>query len=128
MNLPALLAALAIIESSDAKHPAGNDLARGKRGEVSRYQIMPATWKRFGGGALVNAHDPSKSKVIALRIVRSFRWDFFTDGDSVRLAAIQWNPTWLGRRSHRQKLTYCWTHPNCYPNRVLREYQAIVRR
>ncbi len=44
MNMTILLAALAICESGTPKHPEGNDHARGRAGEVSRYQITPEVW------------------------------------------------------------------------------------
>lgn len=130
MNLSALLAALAIIESSDAKHPAGNDLARGKRGEVSRYQIMPATWRAYGGGALVNARDPAKARVVALKIVKSFRAekDFMSEENQVACCAVLWNRGNLNLHSLWLKMNRDLERPNCYSRRVWREYQAIVRR
>lgn len=46
INITSLLAAIAIIETGDLRHPEGNDRAIGRSGEVSRYQIMPAVWRR----------------------------------------------------------------------------------
>ena len=41
MNFPALLLAIAFVESRN------NDLALGKHGEVSRYQIRPYVWHQY---------------------------------------------------------------------------------
>lgn len=130
MNLTALLAALAIIESSDARHPQGNDLARGRRGEVSRYQIMPATWRAYGGGALANARDPAKSKVVAMRIVQNIHsyWFCICEKEDVLTAAVVWNSGPIRNRPMLIRLKRMERQPNCYAQRVWREYQAIVRR
>lgn len=41
--------ALARLESGTAAKPDGDDLARGRRDEVSRYQMLPSVWtRRFG--------------------------------------------------------------------------------
>lgn len=55
----ALFSALSQVESGD------NDRAIGPKGERTRYQILPAVWKRFGGGA--NPVEP----VSALRVAES---------------------------------------------------------
>lgn len=44
MKMTILLAALAIVESGDLKHPLGNDRAVGKHKEVSRFQVTPKVW------------------------------------------------------------------------------------
>jgi len=126
MNLTALLSAIAIIESSDAHHPQGNDLARGRKGEVSRYQIMPATWKRFGGGALVNARDHIKARAVAMKIVRSFDTDFWAEGNQVVACAIQWNKGLQTHAKLGRKMDRIYPDSNRYPMRVWNEYQVIT--
>lgn len=56
------LSALSMLESGN------NDHARGSRGEVSRYQVLPALWKRYGHG------DPANPR-IATRVVYNIMHD-----------------------------------------------------
>lgn len=53
--------ALSMLESGD------NDFQIGTHGEVSRYQILPREWKRFGGGPLKTATDPGHAKQVAMQ-------------------------------------------------------------
>ena len=124
MNLTALLSAIAIIESSDARHPAGNDLARGRKGEVSRYQIMPATWRAYGGGALVNARNPAKAKAVALMIIDCFPL-CHNETDRVLCAAILWNRGPQTAETLSRRIKHDSVHPNSYSMRVWNQYQAI---
>jgi hypothetical protein len=56
------LSALSAVESGH------NDRAIGPRGEVSRYQILPSVWRRFGGGT--NPRVPGGASVVALSVMR----------------------------------------------------------
>lgn len=58
VNAMSTLEALSMIESND------RDRARGRHGEVSRYQILPHIWKQFGGNGF-NPRDPRQSRVVA---------------------------------------------------------------
>ena len=64
-----LLAALALVESGN------HDLAKGKSGEVSRYQIMPYIWKAETTSR--SWTDPEVARVVAQRILVK-RIDYFT--------------------------------------------------
>lgn len=51
--------ALSQIESGD------NDLARGRAGEVSRYQIMPAVWQQYTLQPLSSATNAAAAEIVA---------------------------------------------------------------
>lgn len=57
------LQALSMIESGD------NDTKIGSRGEVSRFQIMPAVW-RFYAGDRVNWRNPFIARGVTVKIMR----------------------------------------------------------
>lgn len=61
LNIALLLAAISAVESGD------NDLAVGKRGEVSRYQMLPAVWSRYNRhfGKSAPWHDPQIAVIVA---------------------------------------------------------------
>ena len=63
-NLTALLLAISLVESG------GNDLASGKAGEVSRYQITPLVWKAYAqrGESPICASDAAK---VATRFIEA---------------------------------------------------------
>lgn len=67
MNIMALLTAIAMVESG------GNDLAVGKGGEVSRYQIAPVTWRSITKEPLSAARDPVVSTKVAMEHVARIR-------------------------------------------------------
>lgn len=54
------LTALSMLETG------GNDHMIGRRGEVSRYQLLPREWQRFGGGSLRTAVNPAHARQVAL--------------------------------------------------------------
>jgi hypothetical protein len=56
----ALLSALSQVESGN------DDMARGRDGERSRYQIMPDVWKRFGRG--MRPWNKDEAKIVATKI------------------------------------------------------------
>lgn len=52
-------AALSMLESGD------NDLARGRAGEVSRYQIMPAVWREYTLQPISSATKADAAEIVA---------------------------------------------------------------
>ena len=64
--MASLLNALGMIESGN------NDKARGRSGEVSRYQIMPSVWRAYRGGNPRNEDEAARvaSKIMSDRIER----------------------------------------------------------
>lgn len=65
-TMESLLNALGMIESGN------NDKARGRSGEVSRYQIMPSVWRAYRGGNPRNEYEATRvaSKIMSDRIER----------------------------------------------------------
>ena len=63
VNSPGMdrLSALGMLETGN------NDHARGRRGEVSRYQILPRLWQQYGHG---NPFDPRNARDAVSRIMR----------------------------------------------------------
>lgn len=79
-----LSAALVVLGTMESNN---NDLAIGAKGEVSRYQIMPMTWKvhalpfRF---TLADARDEKKARLVALSILSSLKQRIETDDHFAR--------------------------------------------
>lgn len=70
-NLATLLLALSLHESNN------NDFAVGKRGEVSRYQVMPQIWRMATLSR--NWRSPAIANSVACKIIRE-RWTWFKNG------------------------------------------------
>lgn len=70
--LAAILIALSEIESNN------NDSAVGKKGEVSRYQILPSTWHDYGRGTPYSVHPAqAQAKHVAQTIVICNQHSYF---------------------------------------------------
>lgn len=81
----ALFSALSQVESGD------NDRAIGPKGERTRYQILPAVWKRFGGGA--NPVEPVSALRVAELVMRP-RVDSFIKTQGRPPSAQEWYLLW----------------------------------
>ena len=99
-----LLAALALVESG------GSDIARGKSGEVSRYQIMPYIW-----GAETKStqwKDPEIARIVAERIL-SKRIDHFVKK--------------TGRLPDASQVYALWNKPGAFENAGFNLHKLGVR-
>lgn len=61
------LKAIAMVESSTAKCPGGDDMAVGPCGEIGRYQMMPDTWRMHTSWPLADAKIPLRSAHVAAK-------------------------------------------------------------
>lgn len=99
IQLALFLAAVAEVESGTAAHPRGDDLAIGKAGEVSRYQMSRALWAKYSsqiGQPRADWKDPTMAARIAeahsLRILAAMPADLKgSEQRTVFWAAVAWN-------------------------------------
>lgn len=128
MNIPILLAAIATIES------ACDDFARGRAGEVSRYQISQRNWRHYERelGHKANPVSPRDAAAVARMVIDDIRCLLPEPlRDDVRAVAAAWNygprrvkatwkkhriPAWMGHLP---------ASVHEYANRVEREYENL---
>lgn len=126
--LPLLLSALAAVETPGEKHP---DLAVGRAGERSRYQISAAVWRQHAAEA--------RRETDKLPHPPAWTGDFSTDAaDPVKAAAVgELHLIWLCKQleKHRQPVTVetlaaAWKSPeatfNGHMSAGVRDYSGRV--
>lgn len=64
-----ILRCIAMRETGSKKHPEGDDASRGKKGETTRWQILPASWNRFADKPW-NRLSPNQRRQVAEGILR----------------------------------------------------------
>ena len=82
LNESRLLYAIAAVESG------ANDAALGPCGEISRYQMMPATWQAYSLFPVSRAHDPIIAEAAALAYIRSIKAEVCSE--SPYIIALAW--------------------------------------
>lgn len=111
MNLLLFLYAIAEVESGQC------DLAVGTRGEVGRYQMMPATWRQYTNAPLAAAQQYPIARSVALQHLAAIAKGV---GDDPYRCAIAWN----------RGVGYAQKHPEArsdYAQRVVNLYEVYTK-
>lgn len=86
---------IAMVETGSADFPNGDDLARGKQGELGRYQIQKQLWQQVSHLPFECATDPSAARKVALRhlewLERKLKDHESLAHSRVYLIALGWN-------------------------------------
>lgn len=104
IDIPALLTAIAAVESNQ------NDKAIGRRGERGRYQIRQSTWASYGRGRFeIEAHNQPAAADCAVRYLRSLARLLLDHKHSVNVTelATLWNTGTLlnGHNDYAERVT-----------------------
>lgn len=86
---------IAMVETGNAAHPNGDDLALGKQGELGRYQIQKQLWQQVSHLPFECATDPLASRKVAIRhlewLDRKLTAHKSLERSRVYLIALGWN-------------------------------------
>lgn len=130
ISIQTLLAAIAICETGDARHPDGNDAAIGKHGERSRYQITEFVWNQWVDRPFVECTTNPLMAHYAANAELQWRMNRMQEvrRNNVIWLAVAWHSGLARAKTGKFKSTAHAKEALCYATRVKNTYYDLLKK